>query len=120
MANPRQRTRKKSDFPSTDDGHLTLAREIASEKLLIFRIAGEIFGLRLAAVTEITRLPELARMPLVPRCLLGLANLRGTVLPVISLRFFCNCLNLKQTDKAEWSYCAATRPLALSSIGSNI
>ena len=101
MANPRQRTRKKSDFPSTDDGHLTLAREIASEKLLIFRIAGEIFGLRLAAVTEITRLPELARMPLVPRCLLGLANLRGMVLPVISLRILLQLPELEANGQSR-------------------
>ena len=42
--------------------------------------------MRLASVAEIIRLPDLAHMPLVPPSLLGLANLRGIVLPVISLR----------------------------------
>ena len=37
-------------------------------------------------IAEIIRLPDLAHMPLVPPSLLGLANLRGIVLPVISLR----------------------------------
>ena len=44
------------------------------------------FGFRLDAVGEIVRLPSLAHMPLAPRSLLGLANLRGVVLPVVSLR----------------------------------
>ena len=43
-------------------------------------------GLRLAAVAEIIRPPDLAHMPLVPPSLLGLANLRGIVMPVVSLR----------------------------------
>ena len=35
---------------------------------------------------EIIRLPNLAHMPLGPRSLLGLANLRGVVLPVVATR----------------------------------
>ena len=42
--------------------------------------------MRLTAVAEIIRLPDLAHMPLVPPSLLGLANLRGIVMPVVSLR----------------------------------
>ena len=41
------------------------------------------FGFRLEAVSEIIRVPPLAHMPLAPRSLLGLANLRGVVLPVV-------------------------------------
>ncbi len=47
------------------------------------------FGLRLSAVAEIIRMPKLSYMPLVPPSLLGLANLRGMVLPAISLRRCC-------------------------------
>ena len=57
-----------------------------SEELLIFRLGGESFGLTLSAVAEIILLPKLVRMPMVPRSLLGLANLRGAILPVVSLR----------------------------------
>jgi purine-binding chemotaxis protein CheW len=53
---------------------------------LVFRIADGAFALRLEDVGEIVRLPQLAHMPLAPRSLLGLANLRGTVLPVVGLR----------------------------------
>jgi purine-binding chemotaxis protein CheW len=56
------------------------------EHVVVFQIADDSFGFRLDAVGEIVRLPRLARMPLGPRSLLGLANLRGVVLPVVSLR----------------------------------
>ena len=78
MASRRQQIEKKTDIPSA------VAPE-ATENFLIFQIAGESFGLRLGAVAEIIRLPELAHMPLVPASLRGLANLRGTVLPVVSV-----------------------------------
>ena len=99
MPNPSQRARKKVNSPSADDGHVVLERDIAPESILIFRIADETFGLKLAAVAEITRLPELARMPLVPRCLLGLANLRGIVLPVVSLRVLLQLPDLEANEK---------------------
>src|SRR5215207_1242526 len=73
MANRRQQTRKKDDLPRNKDD-LPLAADppipaetdLAGEGLLIFRLAGESFGLMLSAVAEIIRLPNLAYMPLVP------------------------------------------------------
>ena len=86
MANRRQQTRKKDDLPLAADPPIPAETDLAGEGLLIFRLDGESFGLMLSAVAEIIRLPNLAHMPLVPPSLLGLANLRGTVLPVVSLR----------------------------------
>jgi purine-binding chemotaxis protein CheW len=73
----------------------------ASENLLIFRIAGESFGLRLATVAEIIRLPDLARMPLVPPSLHGLANLRGIVLPIVSLRALLHLPDVEPNEQAR-------------------
>jgi purine-binding chemotaxis protein CheW len=101
MASPRQQTRKKTVSPSTVDGRAVLEGDIAFENFLIFRIAGETFGLRLATVAEIARLPELARMPLVPPCLLGLANLRGIVLPVMSLRIILHLPDLEANEQSR-------------------
>src|SRR4051812_39873047 len=56
------------------------------EHLVVCRIADDLFGFRLDDVGEIVRMPGLAHMPLAPRSLLGLANLRGSVLPIVSLR----------------------------------
>jgi purine-binding chemotaxis protein CheW len=86
MGNRRQPVRKKTDLPSAANSLGTAKDDIASENLLIFRIGGESLGLRLATVAEIIRLPDLAHVPLVPSSLRGLANLRGIVLPVVSLR----------------------------------
>jgi purine-binding chemotaxis protein CheW len=86
MAGRRQQSRKTADLPAAVDPLVAGEEDIASENLLIFELAGESFALRLASVAEIIRLPDLAHMPLVPPSLLGLANLRGIVLPVISLR----------------------------------
>jgi purine-binding chemotaxis protein CheW len=98
MASRRQQSRKKTDLPSTVEGRVAADGETASENLLIFRIAGESFGLWLGTVAEIIRLPDLAHMPLVPPSLLGLANLRGVVLPVVSLR---GLLHLPAHDATE-------------------
>jgi purine-binding chemotaxis protein CheW len=86
MASRRQQPRQTADLPAAADPLVAGAGDLASENLLIFQLAGESFALRLASIAEIIRLPELAHMPLVPPSLLGLANLRGIVLPVISLR----------------------------------
>lgn len=71
-----------SDGPPPVAGH----HDTAADHFLLFDIAGVPFGLPLSAVAEIIRMPKLSYMPLVPPSLLGLANLRGTVLPIISPR----------------------------------
>jgi purine-binding chemotaxis protein CheW len=58
----------------------------AEAQFIVTRVADEALGFSLGDVAEIIRLPPLAHMPLGPRSLLGLANLRGLVLPVVSLR----------------------------------
>jgi purine-binding chemotaxis protein CheW len=58
----------------------------AEEHLVAFRLADDLFAFRLKDISEIIRLPNLAHMPLGPKSLLGLANLRGVVLPVVATR----------------------------------
>lgn len=52
---------------------------------LCFTVSGERHSLPVAGVAEITRPRALTRVPHAPAALLGLVNLRGTVLPVFSL-----------------------------------
>lgn len=86
MASKRPQARKKSDLGLAAVAAGAAEMDSASEELLIFQIAGETCGLMLSEVAEIIRLPSMVRMPLVPPSLLGLANLRGVVLPIVSLR----------------------------------
>jgi purine-binding chemotaxis protein CheW len=61
-----------------------------SAHFVVFHVADGVFGFRLEDVGEIVRMPNLAHMPLGPPSLLGLANLHGTVLPVVGLRRLLN------------------------------
>ncbi len=56
------------------------------ERFLTFRVGDQLYALPAEQVAEIIRLPTVARVPQAPRGLLGLANLRGIVLPVASLQ----------------------------------
>lgn len=62
--------------------------EFASDtrQFVTFITGNEVFAVDMAPVQEIIRLPEVVRVPLAPVSLDGLANLRGKVLPIISLR----------------------------------
>src|SRR5580704_15871007 len=57
-----------------------------AERFLTFRVGSELYALPAQQVAEIIRLPAVAHVPQAPRGLLGLANLRGNVLPVASLQ----------------------------------
>lgn len=55
-------------------------------QFVTFHVARETYAVPLAEVQEIIRLPDMVDVPLAPPALVGLANLRGSVLPVASLR----------------------------------
>jgi len=63
----------------------------AENQFVTFSVAGEMFAVPMAPVQEIIRVPEVARLPLAPAVLEGLANLRGRVLPIINLRRLFQC-----------------------------
>jgi purine-binding chemotaxis protein CheW len=51
-----------------------------------FRIGEETFGLRIANVREIVRVPEITAVPNAPDYIEGVINLRGKIIPVMDLR----------------------------------
>ncbi len=75
-------------------------------QFVTFVVEDEIFAASMAPVQEIIRLPELARVPLSPASLIGLANLRGRVLPIVDLRRIFGLSQVAHTD--------ATRALVIS------
>ena len=54
-----------------------------------FVLEGETYAFPMERVQEIIRMPRAVRVPLGPPGLEGLANLRGRVLPIVSLRSCC-------------------------------
>jgi purine-binding chemotaxis protein CheW len=55
-------------------------------QLVSFHVGGEEFGLDILRVQEIIRVQQLTRVPNSPDFVEGVINLRGKVIPVISLR----------------------------------
>jgi purine-binding chemotaxis protein CheW len=58
---------------------------LRDESLLTFTVAGEVMALAAAEVAEVSRVPACTRIPNAPPSLCGVANLRGRVVPVVSL-----------------------------------
>jgi len=59
---------------------------IEARQYVTFLSGNEVFAVEMAPVQEIIRVPDIVRVPLSPPSLEGLANLRGKVLPIVSLR----------------------------------
>ncbi|MCX7073207.1 MAG: chemotaxis protein CheW [Methylococcales bacterium] len=55
-------------------------------QFVTFIVGEEVFAVDMAPVQEIIRMPSVVRVPMSPATLEGLANLRGRVLPIVSLR----------------------------------
>jgi purine-binding chemotaxis protein CheW len=51
-----------------------------------FRIGNETYGVRIASVREIVRVPEITSVPSAPDLIEGVINLRGKIIPVMDLR----------------------------------
>lgn len=74
--------------------------EISVNEFVTFLIADEAFAINMAPVQEIIRVPQVVKVPKSPPSLMGLANLRGKVLPVINLRTVFG-INEKEIDEAS-------------------
>lgn len=58
----------------------------AERRFLTFRVDERLYAVPAEEVAEVIRVPAAARVPQAPPALVGLANIRGSVLPLASLR----------------------------------
>lgn len=65
---------------------------------VVFELAGERLVAPLGEISEVLALPELTTMPLTKEWLLGVANVRGRVLPLTDLALF---LGLKSSERLK-------------------
>ncbi len=79
---PEEKSIKRSSQREDDLG----GPEADIRQFVTFIAGDEVFAVDMAPVQEIIRVPEVVKVPLAPATLDGLANLRGRVLPIISLR----------------------------------
>lgn len=57
-----------------------------SEEILLFYIDNELYGIEIQYITEIIGIQPITFIPKVPDCIKGVINIRGKVVPVISVR----------------------------------
>jgi len=72
-----------------------------TQQYVTFMAGDEVFAADMSPVKEIIRVPEVVRVPLAPSALEGLANLRGKVLPIISLRRLFGFPELEHDDSTR-------------------
>jgi purine-binding chemotaxis protein CheW len=73
-------------------------RASTTQQFVTFLSGDEVFAADMSPVKEIIRVPQVVRVPMAPTALEGLANLRGKVLPIISLRRLFGFPELEHDD----------------------
>ena len=71
---------------------------MAEEQLVTFSLGSEGFGVDIMCVQEIIRIPSITRVPKAPTYVEGVINLRGNVIPVISLRSRFSMDRVEETE----------------------
>ncbi len=84
-----------------------------AQQFVIFHVDDESFAVPLSEVQEIIRMPEVVHVPLSPPALEGLANLRGSVLPVIRLRQVFGVGDVEHDDATRVVVLDQGRPIGL-------
>ena len=69
------------------DGAEALEPALPEEQYCIFRAGRERFCLHVLEVDEVVEWPRLTHLPLSPPFLMGVFNLRGTIVPVVDIAF---------------------------------
>ena len=73
--------------------------EEKTDQYLTFFMGGEEFGINILSVQEIRGWEEITSIPNSPRQVLGVMNLRGTVSPIVDLRYSFGIQNLSYSDE---------------------
>jgi len=92
----------------------TQQSDAGSRQFLTFRLVGRRYAIPVGEVAEVIRLPAVARVPQSPQGLLGLANLRGSVVPVASGRGLLGQSRASATEQARAIVLEGQAPVALA------
>lgn len=65
---------------------MTESEMTTNEQLLTFTLADEIFALDISKVREVLEFTDVTKVPQTPEMMVGVINLRGSVVPVIDFR----------------------------------
>ena len=84
-----------------------------TQQFVTFIAGDEVFAADMSPVKEIIRVPQVVRVPMAPAALEGLANLRGKVLPIISLRRLFGFPELEHDDATRALVIDVGQPLGI-------
>ena len=73
--------------------------EEPTDQYLTFFMGGEEFGINILSVQEIRGWEEITSIPNSPKQVLGVMNLRGTISPIVDLRYSFGIKDLSYTDE---------------------
>ncbi len=71
------------------------------QQFIVFKLDTQLFGIDIQNVQIIEKMKSIMRVPKVPACVKGVMNLRGEIIPVISLREQFELEHLDYTDKTR-------------------
>lgn len=84
------------------------------DRFLTFRSSGRLYAVAAHKVAEVVRMTALARVPQAPKSLLGLANLRGVVVPVAGMRSLLGRSEIAASDQSRLVVLGGAVPVALA------
>lgn len=64
----------------------TKADSISEIQVVVFNLGEEEYGINISKVQEIIRMPDITKLPNIHEYILGVANLRGNVIPILDLK----------------------------------
>jgi purine-binding chemotaxis protein CheW len=97
---PEQQPDEASRADRSESGRASATQQ-GTQQFVTFLSGDEVFAADMSPVKEIIRVPQVVRVPLAPAALEGLANLRGKVLPIISLRRLFGFPELEHDDSTR-------------------
>ena len=92
---------EKADVDENQIDERSSDTQLGTQQFVTFLSGDEVFAADMSPVKEIIRVPQVVRVPLAPPALEGLANLRGKVLPIISLRRLFGFPELEHDDSTR-------------------
>lgn len=71
------------------------------QQYIVFKLNEQLYGISIKNVQIIEKMKPIMRVPKVPTCIKGVMNLRGEIIPVVSLRDQFKLENIPYSDKTR-------------------
>jgi purine-binding chemotaxis protein CheW len=91
---------EQAEFPSLQPQPTAIQPTGPAVRVCLISLAGELFAIDLRNVREVFEVDRITPVPAMPQALAGVANLRGTVVPIVDLRAM---LGLSQTGSLPFA-----------------